>query len=47
MGWENLYVTDHGKPVLKIEPLADRQSIGGHQGLLSQGRLVRGCGGIV
>ena len=26
-GGETLYVTDHGKPVLKIEPLADRRSI--------------------
>ena len=26
-GGDSLYVTDHGKPVLKIEPIADRSSI--------------------
>ena len=26
-GGEPLYVTNHGKPVLKIEPIADRRSI--------------------
>ena len=26
-GGDSLYVTDHGKPVLKIEPVADRRSI--------------------